>query len=466
MRHMTWLSVLLAAFALLGGSESEAGLFCGMGRYRHCPSESCEPCQDYCQARTCNSGCYKTVRETVWCTEQYQECQTVMDTCVEKVPVQCNRTVHDTCWRDECYTVCKPCYQTCYRQVCYTVRKPCYQTCYRTVCCQVRKPCYQTCYRNVCYTVCKPCYQTCYRTVCHQVRKPHYQTCYRDVCCTGYHTQTQTCYKDVCHTVCRPITETRCENVCGGEWQIVKECVPGPVVDRCVTDPGSFCFDENSCCCVYKPGCCRTEKVQCPPRVCCKKVWVPKTYTRNVCCTRWVSEVKHCQVPCTTCCRVPYSYTKQVPYTTCSWTCETCSKQVPYTTCSYTRECRTKQVPYTTCTWTCETVSRQVPYTTCSYTCEQRTKQVPYTTCTMTQQVCHRQVPYTTCRQVCETRYVTKTRCVPRQITVCKTRCVPKIVCRQVPVDPGCDAGGSCLSVNPGCAAPMTAGCDGGTCTK
>ena len=61
---------------------------------------------------------------------------------------------------------------------------------------------------------------------------------------------------------------------------------------------------------------------------------MPKTYTRQVCCTRWVSEVKHCQVPCTTCCRVPYSYTKQVPYTTCSWTCETCTKQVPYTTCT------------------------------------------------------------------------------------------------------------------------------------
>jgi len=73
-------------------------------------------------------------------------------------------------------------------------------------------------------------------------------------------------------------------------------------------------------------------------------------------------------------------------------------------------------------------------------------------------------VPYTTCRQVCETRYVTKTRCVPRQIMVSKTRCVPKTVCRQVPVDPCCDTG--CLAVDPGCAAPMTAGCDGGTCTK
>ncbi len=63
MRHMTWLSVLMAAFALLGGSQSEAGLFCGIGRYRCCPTDSCQTCQDYCQARTCNSGCYKTVRE-------------------------------------------------------------------------------------------------------------------------------------------------------------------------------------------------------------------------------------------------------------------------------------------------------------------------------------------------------------------------------------------------------------------
>jgi hypothetical protein len=58
-------------------------------------------------------------------------------------------------------------------------------------------------------------------------------------------------------------------------------------------------------------------------------------------------------------------------------------------------------------------------------------------------------------------------------VMVTKTRCVPKTVCRQVPVDPGCGCaegssgcGNGCLSVNPGCAAPMTAGCDGNTCVK
>ena len=153
---------LMAAMLLaLIGADAEAGLFCGMGRYRCCPAKSCEPCGEYTEARVSCCPQYKTVTETVWCTEEYTECCTVNDICCEKVPVTCNRTVYDTCYRDECYTVCKPCYHTCYREQCYTVRVPHYQTCYRTVCCTVRKPCYNTCYRDVCYTTCRPVYQTC-----------------------------------------------------------------------------------------------------------------------------------------------------------------------------------------------------------------------------------------------------------------------------------------------------------------
>ncbi|MCA9080839.1 MAG: hypothetical protein KDA58_09785, partial [Planctomycetaceae bacterium] len=155
MRRVLLMPVLAALMSLASYGEAEAGLFCGIGRYRCCPVDTCQPCGDYCQARVSCGPSYKTVRETVWCTEEYNECCTVYDTCVEKTPVTCKRVVYDTCYRNECYTVRKPCYHTTYRDVCYTVRKPCYHTCYRDVTCRVRKPCYHTCYRDVCYTVCK-----------------------------------------------------------------------------------------------------------------------------------------------------------------------------------------------------------------------------------------------------------------------------------------------------------------------
>ncbi len=96
-----------------------------------------------------------------------------------------------------------------------------------------------------------------------------------------------------------------------------------------------------------------------------------------------------------------------------------------------------------TCTWTCQTITKKVPYTTCSYVNETRTRRVP---------CC---VP----RTVCETSYVCKTRCVPHTVCVTKARCVPKVVCRRVPVDP-------CCPVDPGCAAPMAACDNAGTCTR
>jgi hypothetical protein len=70
----------------------------------------------------------------------------------------------------------------------------------------------------------------------------------------------------------------------------------------------------------------------------------------------------------------------------------------------------------------------------------------------MQTQTCKRRVPYCVPRQVCETRYVTRAKCVPRQVMVRKTRCVPRVVCRQVPCEPGCPAPGC---PTPPCAAPM-----------
>src|SRR6185369_5386288 len=115
-------------------------------------------------------------------------------------------------------------------------------------------------------------------------------------CCR---TETQTCYRDVCHTTCRPVCESKVIEVECGEWKTVQECIPGPVMTRCVQDPGTWEWDPCTCCCCYRPGCCREEQVQCPSTICCKKVWCPRTEQRTITCTRYVQEVHHCQVPYT-----------------------------------------------------------------------------------------------------------------------------------------------------------------------
>src|SRR5579864_9403538 len=337
MKNAAWVSIIVALALTDAGNSAKAGL-CGLWSYRCCPTESCAACGDYCAAKSCCAPCCKTVTETVWEKQQVTCCKTVYDRVCEQVPYTCMRNVYDTCYRDVCCTVCKPCYQTCYKPVCYTVCKPCYQTCYRTCC----------------YTICKPCYQTCYRTCCYTVCKPCYQTCYRDVCCTTYKTESQTCYRDCCYTCCKPVVEKKMVPVCCGEWKTVTETVPGAVMDQCQCDPGCWEWDPCTCCCVYRPGCCRMVKVQCPPTTCCRQVWVEKTVQQEVCCTRYETEVKHVQVPYTVCRQVPCTTTQRVPYTVCTYTQQVCHKQIPYTVCTMHQEVCHKTVPYTVCTYTQE----------------------------------------------------------------------------------------------------------------
>jgi hypothetical protein len=235
------------------------------------------------------------------------------------------------------------------------------------------------------------------------------------VTCTTYKTEQQTCYRDQCYTVCKPITEKKMVPVTCGEWQNVTETVPGAVMDQCQCDPGHWEYDPCTCCCMYHAGCCHVVKVQCPPTTCCRRVWVEKTINQEQCCTRYESEVKHCQVPYTVCRQVPCTSTHKEAYTVCNYTQEVCHKTVPY--------CVT--------TWHTEVCHKQVPCCSCSWE----------------KQVCHKQIPYCTCHKVCETCYRTHTRCVPRTVQYTVTECVPRTVCRQVPCNtcqtcekPACNA--------------------------
>ena len=262
MKTLSRISAFVALLAAFAVQDASAGL-CGLGSYSCCPAEACTGCGDYAKARGCCAPAYRTVKEIVWEQQKYTCTKTVYDQICETCPVTCYQNVYQTCYRDECYSVCRPVYRTCYRNVNVSVCKPCFRTCYRNVCCKVRRPIYQTCYRNVSYTVCRPCYRTCYKNVCYTVCKPVYRTCYRNECCTTYRTHTQTCYKDVCYTVCKPVCESKCVNVCTGEWRTTSEYVPGPVVEKCVRERGTWEYD---CCgaCTYKPGKCCKVKVQCP----------------------------------------------------------------------------------------------------------------------------------------------------------------------------------------------------------
>jgi hypothetical protein len=264
------------------------------------------------------------------------------------------------------------------------------------------------------------------------------------VCCTTYRTERKTCYRDVCYTVCKPVTTYKEVQECCGSWKTVTEHCPGPVVEKCVREPGTWEWDENGCCSVYKPGCCKTVKVQCPGTTICRKVWCPKTVTRRIACTHYVKEVKHCKVPYTVCKRIPCTTTKKVPYTCTRYVQECRTKKVAYTTCTMVKQCCTKRVPYRVCTMKEYCYTKKVPYTTCTMVEQCCTRRVPYRTCSYVTETRTRKIPYTTCERVCYTKYITKRRCVPRQVCYTRTKCVPRVVCRKVPVQVCCPAPKKC----------------------
>src|SRR4029078_956130 len=150
----------------------------------------------------------------------------------------------------------------------------------------------------ICYTVCKPVWETKTREICYTVCKPVYETCTRNVC----------------YSVCQPVCYTRVVKECCGRWETrVSEC-PGRVITKCVQDAGCWVWDPCCCKCVYKPGCCHTVQVQCPPVKVCKKVWVPEVREKTINCVKYVRE----------------NMTKQCTYTTCKMVAEQRVK-----TCTY-----------------------------------------------------------------------------------------------------------------------------------
>jgi hypothetical protein len=169
--------------------------------------------------------------------------------------------------------------------------------------------------KQVPYTVCKPVYETKTKEICYTVCKPvmETRTCNYTVCKPVYETRE----REVCYTVCKPVCYTKTIQICCGHWDTqVSEC-PGPVINKCVQEPGCWTWDPCCCRCVYCPGACHTVQVQCPPRKICKKVWVPEVRTRTINCVRYEREVCKKQIPYTCCHMVPEQKTRTHTYQVC-----------------------------------------------------------------------------------------------------------------------------------------------------
>ena len=181
-----------------------------------------------------------------------------------------------------------------------------------------------------------------------------------------------------------------------GHWETETCEIPGPVITRCIREPGCWVWDECQCNCVYQPGEVRRVEEQCPPRTVTKKRWVTEIREKEVPCVRYGRETvveKRCEKVC-----------RMVP--------EQSVKTCCYKVCRIETEQRVK-----TCT------SR-----VCKLVTEQCTKEVPFKVCTMVRETRTKQVPVTTTRPVHETRTIDVVRMVPKRVPYTVTRRVPMTV--------------------------------------
>jgi hypothetical protein len=278
-----WLGALLVV-ALVAGGQSADGAYCGLANYQHGNANlktvsfsrarrdcsRCEQAEPTCAAEaSCGT---RLVKDVVYEQKQYTCYKTVCEKVVEQKEVDCVRYEKEQCYREVEYTVCKPVWETRSRTVNYTVCKPVYET--RT--------------KEIPYTVCKPVYETRER--------------------------------EICRTVCKPVHFTKTVKVCRGHWETERCEIPGPVVTKCVREPGCWESDCSGRRC-YRPGPVKKIQVQCPPRTVCKKVWVPEICEKEVACVRYERETivdKQCYKVCKmvreqrvkTCC---YKVCKMVP---------------------------------------------------------------------------------------------------------------------------------------------------------
>jgi hypothetical protein len=386
-----WSVSAFAVFATTVLAAPAWASYCGATRY-----DGCVPCsyQQDCHTVT------KTVRTKIYEQQEVTCYRTVYDQICESRVINVTRMVPETRQKEVSYTVCKPVWETRTRE--YTVCKPVWETRTReyTVC----KPVWETRQKEVSYTVCKPVWET--RTREYTVCKPVWETRTRE---ESYHVHVRVPY-------------TKTIQVQSGRWETQQYEVPGKVYTKTVREVGTFSYDPAQCKCVYCPGPCVTLTCQAPPKICCKRVWVPECIEKQITCYKTVCEPR----------------TRTVCYKVCTMVPEvrTCNYQV----CKMVPETRVKTVCYKVCKMVPET--RTCCYKVCTMVPETRT--CTYKVCKMVPETCTKIVNYTVCVPHTEQRTVQSVKCVPRQIAYTVKRCVPKIVCQEVPVTVGCPCTPSC----------------------
>lgn len=315
-------------------------------------------------------------------------------------------------------TIMKPCTRTVYENVTETREKVVYDTYYDTKTVKDVHRVAETHYRQDNFTYQVPYYETQTREIPYVVNRPIYETRSRDVNYVTYTSVPETRIRHVPYTTYRTVEETRTRSVPRtvprevaytktidihtGCWETHIEEHPGPVIKKCVQEPGCWQWDPCRCCCIYVPGKSHTVEVQCPPVKVCKRVWVPRVEQKVVNCTKVVYD----------------THTEQVPYTVTRLVPETHSREETYTF--------TRQVPVTNTRTVCYQVTRLVP--------EQHTRTVTQLVKRVQTETGTRSVPYTVWNEVPTERTVTTPRTVPRTVSYTVTRCVPRTETYEVEV--------------------------------
>jgi len=304
----------------------------------------------------------ETRTRTVYETLEEQREKVVYDTHYETQTVQDVQRVAETRYREEEFSYQVPVYETQTREVPYTTYVPTYETRSRDV-------------NYVSYNL-----------------VPETRT--RQIPFTTYQTVEENRVRTVPYTVPRQIEYTKTIDIHTGDWETHVEEQPGPIIEKCVREPGCWIWDPCRCCCVYQPGKTSMVQVQCPPIRTCKKVWVPRVEQRVMNCTR-------------------------IEY-------ETHTKEVPYTVTRVVPTVQTREESYTFFRRVPVTNTYTVHYQVCRMVPEQHAKTVTQVVTRSITKTSTRSVPYTVWNEVSVDRTITVPRTVPRTVTYTVTRCVPR----------------------------------------
>lgn len=384
LRHARFL--IAACLVLTTTGQAFAGL-CGLAGkiLRNHSLRACAPASD------CEYECHTVMR-------------TMTRTVYETVNETCYKTVYDVTYENRVIPGVERIPEVHYEERPYTYQRPLIE--------------YQT--KQVPYTFSYPVYENITRDVHYVTHVPTYETRTTHVPYTTYHPVTETHTRLEHYTVPRTVHYTETIPVHGGRWEKrIEEC-PGPVIEKCVQEPGCWKWDPCCCRCIYVPGPCKRVQVQCPPIKTCRRVWVPTVDHRTVERTKVVYEARSRQVPYTTTRMVPQAHTREVTFTVTRMMPVTQSRTVSYTLTKMKTEKRVRTVVYP--------VQRSVP--------ETGTQRVAVTT--------YREVPTSST--------ITIPRSIPRTVAYMVTKCVPRVETYQVPVR-------VCVPI-PKCTCEVSCGCD------